>query len=70
MSGATLLLKNGTYPLNMLENVVRLHLNHKANWNPLHLSLWRAYDHRAIPRVWHTLQQLKDMTPARPEKGK
>ena len=59
--GATPLPQNGTYPLDMMENMVRLHLNHKANWNPLYVSLGRTYYNRAIPYFRRTFDQLKDM---------
>jgi hypothetical protein len=53
--------ENRTYPLDMMENVIGLHLNHKADWNPLYLFLGRMYDDRAIPCIRRTFHQLNDM---------
>ena len=57
-------LQNSMYSFDMMQHMIALHLDHKANGDVFNFPLWRAYNHSAIPRLWHAFQELKDMLPS------
>jgi hypothetical protein len=53
----------------MMQNVIRLHLNHISDRDSFHLPVFCPHDYGAAPCVWQTLDELKDMLPNGPEQG-
>jgi hypothetical protein len=67
--GAATFTQDGTYPFDVMHDMIGLHLNHKSDWNLFDVTLWRAYGHGAIPRLRNTLQELKNMVSTGSEQG-
>jgi hypothetical protein len=57
------------YAFDVMQNVIRLHPNDKANGNSFHLPVFCPYDYSATPYLWQCFNELKDMFPQGPEQG-
>jgi hypothetical protein len=69
LSGATPFLQYIAYPLEMMEQVVRLHLDDKPDRHSFMLSVPLAECDGTIPRWRHGLQELKDVFPGGLKEG-
>ena len=57
-SGAAPFLQYRVDPLDVMLNVIRLHLDDEPDWNLFHLSVRPAQCHGTVPRVRDTLEEL------------
>jgi hypothetical protein len=61
--GATPFLQYIAYPLDMMEHVIRLHLDHEPDRHSFNLPVPFAKCDSTIPRFRYSLQELKDVFP-------